>query len=221
MTTAEERTAPVTIDIVSDVVCPWCFLGKRRLESALAAIPEIETVIRWRPFQLDPTVPPGGVERDAYIARRFGDRSRFEESERRLAEMGAAEGADYRFDLIRRIPNTIDANRLIRWGGEIGREADIVERLFQLHFVEGADIGDHEVLAGAAAAVGMYRSATLERLARDVDRAIVEAEIANAQRIGVTGVPTFILIGRYGLAGAQPAETLVDSIRRAAAEAPA
>lgn len=219
MTMADQTTAPVMIDVVSDVVCPWCFLGKRRLEAALAALPEIKTVVRWRPFQLDPTVPPGGIERDAYIAGRFGDRSRFAAAEERLIAMGRAEGLNYRFDLIQRTPNTIDAHRLVRWASEIGQEAEIVERLFNLYFIEGADVGDHQVLAEAGALVGLDRDETLKRLAGDDDRANVTNEIANAQRIGVTGVPTFILIGRYGVAGAQETPTMIEAIRRAAAEA--
>lgn len=213
------NTSPVTIDIVSDVVCPWCFLGKRRLEAALAELPEIETVIRWRPYQLDPSVPPEGVDRDEYIAKRFGDSSRFEAAQQNLTEMGQREGAPYRFDLIKRSPNTIDAHRLIRWAGSIGREAEAVERLFTLYFVEGADVGSHDVLADVGAELGLDRDATLARLASDEDRDVVRAEIASSQRIGVTGVPTFILIGRYGVVGAQSKEVLVESIRRAAAEA--
>lgn len=219
MTANGQSTAPVTIDVVSDVVCPWCFLGKRHLEAALADLPEIAATVRWRPFQLDPTVPPEGIERDAYIAQRFGDRARFAAAEERLLTMGRAAGLDYRFDLIRRTPNTIDAHRLVRWAGAIGREADIVERLFNLYFIEGADVGDHAVLADAGAAVGLDREETLKRLSGEEDRAAIVEEIAAAQRIGVTGVPTFILIGRYGLAGAQPKEAMVEAIRRAAAEA--
>lgn len=213
------NTTPVTIDVVSDVVCPWCFLGKRRLEAAIAALPEIETVIRWRPYQLDPSVPAEGVDRDEYIAQRFGDVSRFEAAQKNLTEMGQREGAPYRFDLIQRTPNTIDAHRLVRWAGAIGREADAVERLFSHYFVEGADVGSHEVLADVGAEIGLDREETLSRLAGDADRDTVRAEIASAQQIGVTGVPTFILIGRYGVVGAQPTETLVGAIRRAAAEA--
>jgi predicted DsbA family dithiol-disulfide isomerase len=210
--------APLTIDVVSDVVCPWCFIGKRRLEAAIASVPEIEVAVHWRPFQLDPTVPPGGLDRAEYIRKKFGADRSLDAAHDRLTVLGNAEGAPYRFDLITRSPNTIDAHRVVRWATEAGHEAEIVERLFTDYFVSGRDVGNHEILADAAESVGLDRAMTLRRLASPHDRAAVEAEIASAQRIGVTGVPCFIIGNKYGVMGAQTADILAKAIRQAAAE---
>jgi len=209
--------APISIDVVSDVVCPWCFIGKRRLEAAIASEPSIEVAVRWRPFLLDPSVPPGGLDREQYMRQKFGGRD-FTEAHNRLTEMGRAEGAPYRFDRIRRSPNTIDAHRVVRWAAEAGQEDAMVERLFTDYFVEGRDVGNHEILADAAASVGLDRTMILARLATPFERAAVEAEIAAAQRIGVTGVPCFIIANKYGVVGAQSPDVLAGAIRKAAEE---
>ncbi|MCC6736775.1 MAG: DsbA family oxidoreductase [Bauldia sp.] len=209
---------PLPIDVVSDVVCPWCFIGKRRLEAAIASLPEIPVAVRWRPFQLDPSVPPGGLDRDEYMQKKFGSLGSLDAAHERLTALGRAEGAPYRFDLIRRNPNTIDAHRVVRWAADAGQEAEIVERLFTDYFVNGRDVGDHQILADAAESVGLDRATTLTRLASPHDRAAVEAEIAAAQRIGVTGVPCFIIARKYGVMGAQTADVLANAIRQAAAE---
>ena len=206
-------TSPLSID----VVCPWCFLGKRRLEAAVAAV-DIPVEIHWRPFQLDPSIPPEGIDREDYIRGKFGDLDALDAAHERLVTMGKAVGADYRFDLIRRNPNTIDAHRIIRWASEAGQESEIVERLFTDYFTLGRDVGDHAVLADAAESVGLGRTATLERLAGTDDRNAILAEIAAAQRIGVTGVPCFIFGKKYGVMGAQAEETLIRAIRQAAAD---
>ncbi len=218
VTQPETQSAPLVIDVVSDVVCPWCYLGKKRLEAALAALPDIEATIRWHPYQLDPSVPPGGIDRAKHMAEKFGDLARLEAAHDRLSELGLHEGIVYNFDRIERAPNTIDAHRLVRWAGAIGKEAEAVDRLFHLYFTEGADVGDHEVLADLAAELGLDRAETLQRLAGDEGREEVNVEIAAAQEIGVTGVPTFILIGRYGVVGAQPTEVFTRAIRQAAAD---
>ena len=210
-------TSPLSIDVVSDVVCPWCFLGKRRLEAAVAAV-DIPVEIHWRPFQLDPSIPPGGIDREDYIRGKFGDLDALDAAHERLVTMGKAVGANYRFDLIRRNPNTIDAHRIIRWATEAGQESEIVERLFTDYFTLGRDVGDQAVLADAAESVGLDRTATLERLAGPDDRNAILAEIAAAQRIGVTGVPCFIFGKKYGVMGAQAEETLIRAIRQAAAD---
>ncbi len=147
---------PLTIDVVSDVVCPWCYLGKRRLERALDLVPATPVVIRWRPFQLDASVPPEGMDRQEYMRGKFGDLSRIDAAHERLAAFGKAEGIDYRFDEIRRAPNTIDAHRLVRWTPVELQEA-IVETLFRAYFTEGRDIGNHAVLAELGA-TGRARS---------------------------------------------------------------
>jgi predicted DsbA family dithiol-disulfide isomerase len=201
------ETLPLKVDVVSDVVCPWCFIGKRRLETAMADI-AVPLEIRWRPFQLDPTIPPEGKDRRAYLAAKFGTTDRVRQMQDRLVEAGEEEGIPFAFERIKVSPNTLDAHRLIHWAGESGKQERIVDALFRAYFLEGRDIGDHAVLADTAAAVGMDRAEVAPRLASGEDRASVRAEIAAAQQMGVTGVPTFILLGRYALVGAQPAAEL-------------
>jgi predicted DsbA family dithiol-disulfide isomerase len=208
----------LSIDVVSDVVCPWCYLGKARLEHALRIADDVPVTVRWHPFQLDPTIPPGGMPRDEYMRRKFGDLSRIEPVHQRLAEFGAAEGIAFHFDRIEVAANTLDAHRLIRWAGAAGRESEMVDRLFRLNFTESANIGDHAVLAAAAAELGMDADTVRARLATDEDRAAVQSEIASWQHAGVTGVPAFILNRRYAIMGAQEAETLAGAIRQAHAE---
>ncbi|HVY18590.1 MAG TPA: DsbA family oxidoreductase [Bauldia sp.] len=212
-------TQPVSIDVVSDVVCPWCYLGKARLEHAIAALPDLAVTVRWRPYQLDPTVPPEGMDRAEYIAKKFGSLDALDDAHKRLADMGEAEGIHYAFDRITRSPNTINAHRLVRFAGEAGNKSDVVTRLFAANFTEGRDVGNLETLADIAGEAGMDRVATLARLQGDEGRAEVLAEIQDAYRIGVSGVPTFILAQRYGVVGAQSVETLTDAIRQVAAKA--
>ncbi len=208
----------LTIDVISDVVCPWCYLGKRRLARAIDLVPELGIVVRWRPFRLDPTIPPEGIARADYLSRKFGSVEAVEESHRHLTERGREEGIDYRFDRIVRSPNTVDAHRLIRWSAAEGDQDDMVERLFAAYFSEGLDIGDPQVLAGLAGDVGFDAGAVANRLASDDDREEVVAEIENAYRIGVSGVPCFIVDRRVAVTGAHPSEVLVQAIEQAVAE---
>lgn len=210
---------PLAIDVVSDVVCPWCYLGKRRLERALS-LAGVDSTVRWRPFRLDPTIPPGGLDRHEYLTKKFGSVEAVAPAHARLTALGKEEGIDFRFDRITRSPDTVDAHRVIRWAGADRQDA-MVERLFRAYFTEGRDIGDQEVLAALAGDVGLDATAIARRLATDEDRAEVEAEIDNAYRIGVTGVPGFILDGRYAVMGAQPAKTLADAIAQVAAKSEA
>lgn len=200
-------TAPLRIDVISDVVCPWCFVGKRRLEKAVAAS-DVPLQIHWRPFQLDPTIPPEGKDRRAYLEAKFGTEERIRQLHDNLAAAGEAEGIPFAFERIKVSPNTLDAHRLIRWAEESGKQEEIVETLFRAYFLEGRDIGDHAVLTEIAASAGMDRESTAARLASDEDREVVQSEIVSAQQMGVTGVPTFVLLGRYALVGAQPAPEL-------------
>ncbi len=202
---------PLTIDVVSDVVCPWCYLGKRRLERALAAVPDIPVTVRWRPFRLDPTIPPEGIDREVYLTRKFGSLEAVAGSHGHLTAMGRAEGVAYRFDAIARAPNTINAHRLVRWAAEEADQDAMVERLFAAYFSEGVDVGNDAVLARLAGEAGLDGD-VMARLAGPEDRDTVAAEIDNASRIGVTGVPCFILNQRYAVVGAQPAEVLADAI---------
>jgi predicted DsbA family dithiol-disulfide isomerase len=216
---AIERPGPLTIDVISDAVCPWCFIGKRRLEAAqrLAGVP---LAIRWHPFQLDPTIPPEGRNRQEYLSRKFGSPERIQQLHANVEAASAAEGIPFAFDRIKVSPNTLDAHRLIRWSRAAGLQDEIVEALFRAYFIEGRDIGDRAVLAEIAAASGMNRELIAARLASDEDRSLVQAEIEQAQRIGVTGVPTFILGGRHGLVGAQPAAEIAAAIRQLAEAVP-
>ena len=209
----DQREA-LTIDVVSDVVCPWCYLGKRRLERALAK--EGEPVqVRWRPYQLDPTIPTGGLDRQTYMRNKFGDDGRLEQVHERLRGLGAEEGIAYAFDKIERSPNTLDAHRLIRWAAERGVQDVVVERLFSLYFEQGRDIGDRKLLVDVARDAGMDAASVERRLAEGTDERAVRQEIAQAQSLGVTGVPFFIFASRFGVPGAQSAEVLASAFERA------
>ncbi len=205
--------APLTIEVVSDVVCPWCFIGKRRLEKAIA-MSDVKSSIRWRPFQLDATIPPEGKDRRAYLAAKFGSPERIQRMHENVAAVGEAEGIAFAFDRIAVSPNTLDAHRLIRWSAEAGLQDMIVEALFSAYFFAGRNIGDRSVLADIAAESGMDPDAIAARLASGEDLESVRGEIAEAQRIGVTGVPTFIIDRSYGLVGAQPAEELASAFAK-------
>ena len=216
-----EAAAPhkVAIDIVSDAVCPWCFIGKRNLEAALVGLPGIAAEIHWRPYHLDATIPKDGIDRRQYLERKFGPR--VGEIYTRVSEAGAAAGIDFAFDAIGRSPNTLDAHRLIRWAWSAGVQDAVVERLFRDFFIEGRDIGDHAVLVEAARACGMDASVVADLLKGDADREEVQADIASAQSLGVTGVPFFIIDGRFALPGAQPPDVLRRAIARAVEKAAA
>lgn len=202
------------IDVVSDAVCPWCYIGKRHLEAALAELPDVAATIHWRPYQLDPTIPPGGLDRRAYMARKFGE-ERLLDIHARLTEAGRAAGLELAFDRIKRSPNTLDAHRLIRWAWSAGRQDAVVEALFRAFFIDGEDISDREILAARAADAGMDREIVSRLLNEDADVDAVRDEIEKARTLGVTGVPFFILGGRLGVSGAQPPEVLARAIAKA------
>ncbi len=218
MTGNANRT--IEIDVVSDVMCPWCFIGKKNLEAAAGAIEGIDVKINWRPFQLDPTLPPEGKDRKQYMEEKFGKGDGLKEAHSRVEEAGRAAGIDFRFGDITVAPNTLDAHRLIRWAG--GAEGDaqqrVVNRLFELYFMEGADIGDTRILSAVAEDAGMDGAVVRELLATDRDKEEVQREIATAQQMGVTGVPCFIIDRRYAVMGAQPPQVLADAIAQAASE---
>src|SRR4051812_25976951 len=191
-------TATTTIDIFSDVVCPWCYLGKRRLERALNALPSGTVATTWRAYRLDPTIPSDGIDRDTYLTRKFGSVAQIEPAHERLVEMGRAEGIDYRFDLIRRSPSTLDAHRIVRWAALDGRQEAVVERLFAAYFTQGRDIGDRGVLADIARDAGVGGDIAA-RLATGEDLDALQDEIDTAYRIGITGVPCFVIDRRLGV----------------------
>jgi len=201
----------LTIDVVSDVMCPWCYIGKRRLDRAQVLVPDVEPVIRWRPFRLDATIPPEGMDRQEYLDKKFG-RDKATEMYQQIRETGEVEGIMFAFDRITKSPNTINAHRVIRWA-EVGERQDaVVERLFELFFCEGEDIGETSVLLEAAREGQMDVTFVEEVLASDRDIDEVEKEIALAHELGVQGVPTFVIDQQHLLVGAQRAEVLADAL---------
>lgn len=211
-------SASVTIDVVSDVVCPWCFIGSRRLDKAIAAAGDVEVHVTWRPFQLDPTIPAQGVDRRDYMLGKFGDEDRIREIHARIEPLGVAEEIAFDFDAITVSPNTLDAHRVIRWAAANGEEVQgrLMRRLFSLYFEQGRNIGDHAVLIAAAREAGMDEAVVEALLPTDADAEAVRNEIATASKMGVTGVPCFLLERRYAVMGAQETDTLADAIRQVA-----
>jgi len=194
------------IDIVSDVVCPWCFIGKRRLEKALTLRPEIEAEITWRPFQLNPDMPEEGMTRADYITAKFGDGAHSRRIHRTIAEAGASVAIDFAFDRIKRSPNTRNAHRLIRHATSLGLANGVVDRLFSGYFLEGRDIGDLETLAAIASESGLDKDEAAAFLRGDAERETITAEDGNVRRLGINAVPCFIFAGQYAVSGAQEPE---------------
>lgn len=207
------------IDVFSDVVCPWCFIGKRRLEQALAAakIPDVE--VHWHAFQLNPDLPHGGVDRRQYLETKFGPGAA-ERMHARLDEVGRNAGIEFQFDRIERSPNTLDAHRLLWLAGTQGKQSALKEALLKAYFLEGRDVGDHSVLAGIAAATGLTGDIPAFLAGAGGEREVQE-DLGQAARLQITGVPFFIFEGRYALAGAQPPEVFtqaLDAARSAASQ---
>ncbi len=194
------------IDIVADVTCPWCFIGKRRLERALAMRPHLPVALVWRPFQLNPELPPGGISRELYLQLKFGGGRAAARTHAALAAAGAREGIAFAFDRIRRTPNTVNAHQLIRLAATAGCVEAVVEALYRGYFIDGVDISDHDALLAIAAAAGLDRDAVATALVDNVAVADVLAEEYRARRIGIEAVPCFIVEGDFALAGAQEAE---------------
>jgi predicted DsbA family dithiol-disulfide isomerase len=209
---------PLTIDVISDVVCPWCFIGKRRLEKAIALKPDIPVKVRYRPYFLNPWVPRAGISREEYLTTKFGSVDRYRSNVQRIVMAAREEGLAYNMDAIARQPNTTDCHRLILWSGQTGDPARMKQRLMHLYFTEGADLSDPEVLVGAARDCGMDADEVRRWLASDKDVAEVEAEAEAAKNAGIDGVPCFILGGVFAVSGAQSPEYLADAIERAATE---
>jgi predicted DsbA family dithiol-disulfide isomerase len=205
----------IQIDVISDVICPWCFLGKRRLDKALAMLPDVKTEVVFRPFYLDPTIPAEGVDRGAYMEGKFG-KERLRTIHDPLIAAGTEDGVPYAFDRITRTPNTLSAHRVLRWALVAGKQREVAEALFKAYWSDGRDVGDHAVLAEIAASCGMDGLKVQADLATTKDSEAVLGEMAMAQKMGVTGVPTFIINRKYGVVGAQAADVLADAIKKAA-----
>ena len=208
----------VIVDIVSDVICPWCFLGKRHLDRAIASLEEGAVELRWRPFLLDASIPKEGLDRKAYLTAKFGA-ERLEGLHAPLIAAGRAAGVPYNFERITRTPNTLNAHRLIAWSHAAGKQHEMAERLFMDYWSEGKDVGDPRVLIDAAVAVGLDDTLVAQLLGSEADLDRVIAEINQAAEFGITGVPTFIFGNRYAVVGAQPPEVLKAGITRALLEA--
>jgi len=210
-----QDSEPMHIDIVSDVMCPWCYIGKRRLEKALASVPEIPVTLRWLPFQLDPTLPREGKDRQTYLSEKFGGAEQAEAVYEPVREAGRQEGIPFAFDKIQKSPNTLDCHRLILWSRAEDAQTEMAERLFRLYFVEGADLTDRNVLVQAAEDVGMMSDLVAELLPTDSDMEKIQKDLDRAQAIGVTGVPCFIIDERFMVMGAEKPETLAAAIKHA------
>ena len=210
---------PIRIDVVSDIVCPWCFIGKRRLEKALAIASDVPVEVHWRPYFLNDWIPVEGIGRDQYLTTKFGSPERYQGIAQRVRAAAAAEGLDYAVDKINRQPNTRDAHRLIRWADGIGKAADMKQRLMDLYFTEGADLSNRAVLVQAAADVGLDPEDVRAALDSNKDIAEIEQEVEAAKEAGIQGVPCFILDGKYAISGAQEPEALAAAIQQVSAQA--
>jgi predicted DsbA family dithiol-disulfide isomerase len=211
---------PLVIDVVSDVVCPWCFIGKRHLEAALAGLPEAAGAkVRWHPFELNPDLPAEGVDRKGYLEAKFGGPARAAEIYARVREAGVRAGLDFDFDAIVRQPNTRDAHRLIAWAQSRGDAGTLVERLFRAYFQEGRYVGDRDTLAALAAEAGFDAEAARVWLESGLGADEIADAEARVRALGISGVPFFIFDGRVGLSGAQPREAMREAIAQARAAA--
>jgi len=207
--------APITIDVISDVMCPWCYIGKRRLEAALRSVPDLPVEVRWHPYQLDETLPPEGKDRTQYLHDKFGGPDRADAVYSQIAEAGAREGIDFAFDRIRVSPNTLDSHRLILWSRADGLQDEVVERLFKAYFIDGEDLTQPETLVRIADEAGMESDLVEQLLETDSDLKKTKQQIGQAHEMGVTGVPFFIIDGRFALSGAEKPETIAAALAHA------
>lgn len=217
---AAATAAALFVDVVSDVVCPWCYIGKRKLETALARrgdAPGLVTV-RWHPFELNPDLPAQGMPREAYLQAKFGGAARADEIYARVRAVGAEVGIAFAFERIRLQPNTFDAHRLIAWAQQRGDAEALVERLFRGYFIEGRSLGAVDELVALATDVGLPADEARALLVSDALRADVQGECREAREAGINGVPFFIFNGRTAVSGAHDPETLLEAIAAARAK---
>ncbi len=213
--------SPISIEIYSDIVCPWCYIGKRRVEQALERIREryAATMPVWRAFQLNPDLPAEGVVRKDYVEQKFGGAQRAKDIYARVTGAGASVGITFAFERIERQPNTINAHRLIRYAGAHDMQDAVVEALFRAFFLDVRDIGDMAALADVAVESGLNREAVQRYLQSTEGADEVRSEDASARQLGISGVPFFVFAGKYAVSGAQEAEVLVQAYEQAASEA--
>ena len=198
----------LSIEVVHDLVCPWCYLGTRRLGRTLAARPDLLAEITWRPFLLNPDMPRAGMARADYILRKFGGEERARRLYATIGGLGRSEGILFRFDRIGRTPSSVDAHRLVRWAGRFGRASEVAEAVFAAHFCDGRDIGDGGVLAAIAGECGLRQGPARAFLASGAEAEAVHADNLRAHRLGINGVPCFVVGGRHAIAGAQEPEVI-------------
>lgn len=196
----------IKLDILSDPICPWCLIGKTRLEKALAEIPNHPFVIEWHPFQLNPDMPGDGMDRRTYLETKFGGKERAVKVYSEIDQHARDEGLDLDFGAIQRTPNTINAHRLIHWAGIEQKQDEMVNALFDAYFKEGRDIGDDEVLCDLADGIGMDAAVVAKLLKSDADADMIRQRDAHSRQMGVNSVPTFIVDNRHAVPGAQPAD---------------
>ncbi|MEQ9143274.1 MAG: DsbA family oxidoreductase [Parvibaculaceae bacterium] len=196
------------LDVVSDTVCPWCYIGKKRLDQALEMHGGEGITLAWRPFQLDASIPEGGVDRKTYMEKKFGA-ERAKTVGNTIREFGEQVGIDFRFDRIERSPNTLDSHRLIRWAGTAGCQNEMVDILFRRYFEDGEDIGLHDVLIDAATEAQMDADIVRDLLTKNADKELIHREDELARQMGIQGVPSFVVNSQWVMVGAQEPETLV------------
>ncbi|WIM10374.1 DsbA family oxidoreductase [Enhydrobacter sp.] len=213
-----DKTAPAArIDVISDAICPWCYIGKRQLEKALERLAQeqLRFSVMWHPYQLNPDMPTEGVDRATYRAAKFGGAERAQAIDRRITETAATVGLEFHLEKLTRTPNTLNAHRLIRYAAQQGVQDGVVEALFKGYFCDGADLGDPELLAAIGGAGGLDPDAVWKMLASDEGRREVLAHDQMARNAGIQGVPSFALQGHVLFSGAIPAEEMVGTFRQA------
>lgn len=213
----------VVIEMVSDIVCPWCWLGLRRIEEARALAPEVNVQLLFRPYELDPTIPAGGVDYKAYMSSRVSSpegRERMAAMRQALIDYGNAENIPYRFDAVTHRPNSFDAHRLVRWAQGQGKGSAAKEALFRAYFNEARNVGDHGVLVDIARSIALDTDIVADLLATGADTEAVRAEAEGFRQMGISGVPTYIANRRVAVQGAESAEKLAKFIRHAASLLP-
>jgi predicted DsbA family dithiol-disulfide isomerase len=197
------------IDIIVDTICPWCYVGKKRFEKALSIRPQPDIEVGWRAFQLNPRMPDDGMDRREYVAEKFGGMERANTIYGSLIQAGLEEGIEFDFSNIDRTPNTVNSHRLVRYAAGYGVQTPVISAIFDAYFMDGKDIGRPDILADIAELAGLERAPTLEFLESDTDAATIVAEDELARRLGVNGVPCFIVDRKYAVSGAQSPEVLV------------
>ena len=200
----------IYVDIVSDTICPWCYIGKRRFERALDISGRNDVAISWRPFQLNPDMPPEGMTRDDYVRAKFGGGDRPRQIYQAIAESGREAGIEFQFSRIRRTPNTVLSHRLIYWSAKQERQDEVVAELFRAYFEDGLDIGNLDVLVDCARRAGLDQQLARKYLLSDEGRQEVVASDVYARRLGINGVPCFIVNRKYAVSGAQPPPAFVE-----------